>query len=130
MLIAVFLKITIRSKLSDGLAIGIHGLVERGKKQVLQNGVVIGALFLTDRIQGVGDGILVKQMIGDEVFFFQEPAEDQPGQQADDAGGIAGVFLVFFCAFGVLIVEIGRKANLLACPKIPVGQFLIKTLVE
>ena len=76
MLIAVFLKITIRSKLSDGLAIGIHGLVERGEKQVLQNGVVIGALFFANRIQGVGDGILVKQMIRNEVFFFQEPAED------------------------------------------------------
>jgi len=63
----------------------------------------------------------VEEFLGDEALFLEEPAEDQAGEQTDEAGG---------AAFFVVGFEVGGKLDLRERPEIPVGQLAVEAFVE
>ena len=54
-------------------------------------------------------------------FSFKEPAEDEPGEQANQGSGMA---------FLVVRLGIVRKVHLRKCPEVPVRQFAVESLIE
>jgi len=73
------------------------------------------------RVEELGEVGGVKELLGDEALFLEEPAEDEAGEQADEAGG-AALFVVGF--------EVDRELDLWKRPEIPVGQLAVEALVE
>ena len=68
--------------------------VQRGKKQVLQHGPVVGIAGVRGVVvQQAGDSGFVEQVVGNQPLFFDEPDEQQARDEADD---------VFFGAAGFL----------------------------
>ena len=110
-----------------------HFGVERGKKQVLQNGAVVVALravLVGRHLEQLAQRGFVKQLGGHQALFFQKPDKDQPGQQANqgDGGAAAGgrvVGVVKRLAFGKL--DAGVFANR---PVIPLGQVFVEAVIQ
>ena len=90
----------------------------------MQDGLVVGGAGLAlgiEALEHFGEVGGVEESLGDEVLFLEEPAEDETGEEADEAGGVA-LLLVGF--------QIGREFDLRERPKIPVGEFFVEPLVE
>lgn len=89
-------------------------LVEGGKKQVLQDGLVKTAIggvavkVVQDLFQVPGG----EEFFIHQAFFFDKPDEDDAGEEADQAGGVA-YFFIFF--------NIPWKADVFDGPEVPVG---------
>jgi len=80
------------------MAVLAHALVERGEEEVLQDGLVVGGAGLALGIEALEDFSeigRVEEFFGDEVLFLEEPAEDEAGEQADEAGGTALLIVGF-----------------------------------
>ena len=59
--------------------------VQRGEEQVLQHGAVVGIARRPVIVpQQPGDGVRVEQLLGHQPFLFDEPGEQQPGNEADE----------------------------------------------
>ncbi len=113
------------------LASGVHALVECGEKQVLEDGLVVAGFVLVQALQKLWELCFIEQRLGDEPLFLEEPAEDQPGEQADKAGGV-----VLFVPVGLLFrsesagLGVVREAHFPQCPEIPVCQIPVEPLVQ
>ena len=100
---------------------GIHFLIECGEEEVLQDSLVVCALLRIGEIEDLIQSSIIEQLVRHQPFFLDEPYEDQAGDQANDTGGITGVF-VLACAAG--------ERNIPDRPEIPVGNLAEETLVE
>ena len=120
---AVFLEAFVLGEAAVGLAFGVlaHALIQRGEEEVLQDGLIVGGTGVVE----IGEEGLkvggVEQFLGDEALFLEEPAEDQAGEQPDQAGGAALLVVRF---------EVGGKLDLWERPEIPVGQLAVEAFVE
>lgn len=122
MLFSIFGKAVILGKGAMLLLRGIHELVEGGEEEVLQDSVVIGRrLGIVEVVEGGGERVGLEEHFGDEFFFFEEPAKDQAGEKADDAGSMSGIG-IFFDVIGEVDVP--------SRPEVPRGDILIKALIE
>ena len=124
---AVFLEAFVGGEEAVGIAFGVlaHALVEGGEEEVLEDGLVISGAGLALGVEAIEDFSEVggvEEFLGDKaVFFFEEPAEDQPGEEADEAGG---------AAFFRVGLQVGGEIDLRECPEIPVGEFFVEAGVE
>lgn len=77
---------------------GVHLLVERGEKEVLQNGLVVGAVVGVAIIEQQVQPGFVEQIIGQQPLFFNEPDKDEASNQPDAVHSWASCFcLSRFC---------------------------------
>jgi hypothetical protein len=101
-------------------------LVERRKKEVLQDGFVEARLLAgSERVVALEQGCqlpFVEQRVGDEPLGFEEPAEQQARDETDEA----------LLDVGVAVVNFGRHRELhLRCrPEEPVGDLLVELARE
>lgn len=102
-------------------AVFAHALVEGGEEEVLEDGLIVGGALGVEILEESLEVGWMEEGFGDEAFFFEEPAEDEAGEQADEAGGVA-LFLVGF--------DIVGKADLAQGPEVPVGKFFVEAFVE
>ena len=106
------------------LAVFAHALVESGEEEVLQDGLVVGGAGLAlgiEALEELGEVGGVEELFRDQVLFLEEPAEDEAGEQADEAGGAAFLGIGF---------EVGGELDLGERPEIPVGEFAVEAGVE
>jgi hypothetical protein len=97
-------------------------LVQRGEEEVLQDGFVeAGLLAGCERFVAFEQGCqfpLVKERVGDEPLGFEEPAEEQARDEANQA----------LLDVGVAVGHLGRhgELHLGRCPEEPVGNLLVE----
>ena len=104
----------------------VHLSVERGEEEVLQDGFVI------DRVFGGGEFVAlfeqslefdgIEEVVRKQSFFLHKPAKDQARDEANE--------VLRFVSLGVLDVFGLGELDVVACPEIPVGDFLEKAFVE
>jgi hypothetical protein len=90
----------------------------------LQDGLVVGGAGLAlgiEALEELGEIGGVEEFFRNETLFLEEPAEDEAGEEADEAGGVALVL------FGL---QIGGELDLRERPEILVGQLAVEAFVE
>ena len=103
----------------------VHFGVERGEEKVLQdgfveNGFLVAGLGRGKAVEDLRELALVKQHVGNESLLFDEPAEHEARDEADDADVI----------LAVLLGRVLGKLDVVERPEIPVGDFEEEPLVE
>lgn len=97
-------------------------LVERGEEEVLQDGLVEGGGFAVGQRRPVfeqpGQGGRIEKLAGDQPHLPDEPAENEPGDEADEALGNVGVAVGFGPGHG--------EDDVIARPEKPVGDLLVE----
>ena len=106
------------------VAVPAHTLIQRGEEEVLQDGLVVGGAGFALRVEALeyfGEIRWMEELLGNEALFLEKPAEDEAGEEADEASG---------APFFVVGLEVGGKLDLRERPKIPVGQLAVEAFVE
>ncbi|OQA01150.1 MAG: hypothetical protein BWY69_01476 [Planctomycetes bacterium ADurb.Bin401] len=96
-----------------------HFSVQGGKKEILQNSLIIGTAGFIVVMEEVINKLFIEKRRWNKPFFFHKPDEDDACYQPDKILCIAAVF--------VFILIIG-KFNYVHCPEVPVLQFRIERL--
>jgi hypothetical protein len=122
----VFEEAFVFSEDAVGLATAVlaHALVERGEEEVLEDGLIISGAGFALGIEAFEDLVEIiglEEFFRDEILFFDEPAKDEAGEQANEPGRSALL---------VVGLSVGGEIDLRECPEIPVGEFLVEAVVE
>ncbi len=113
----------------------VLGLVERGEEEVLQDGLVVARVagFRLEAFEVVaGDRLGIEEFVRHQIALFDEPDEKQASEEADEVLGVVLADLLFVGKQVFLVQSdiIRREVDVLHRPEIPVGQFLVKILVD
>ena len=89
----------------------VHFGVQRGEEKILQDGLVEDGILVGWSLSGAKplrslcELALVEKLVGDQTLFLHEPAENQPGDQADEADVVVPVSLL-----GRVLGKLGRDS--------------------
>ena len=100
---------------------GVHLLIQRCEKQVLEDCLVVCAFFCIEVCNQFREVVFIKERVRHKVFLLEKPDEDEPRNQADDAGRVAD---------GFVVTRIRWKRHPFYRPEIPIGDLFEKTSVE